>query len=180
MKKEIVIPIDKVNRNALLMIIPLALFTGIPYTIIHGFTEVSLKIITINNLVSGVILTLLIFIAGAIVHELLHGITWAVFAGWKSISFGIKWEYLTPYCHCSKALKKKYFVAGAVMPLLVLGIFPLVYSYIDGNFKIWFFGYFFTMAAFGDINALWALRKYPGNTIIEDHPTELGFFVKTE
>lgn len=36
--------------------------------------------------------------AGIVVHELIHGLTWAYFAkkGFKSIRFGVFWEMLTP------------------------------------------------------------------------------------
>ena len=46
------------------------------------------------------------------VHELIHGITWAVFAkkGRKAISFGFIPQYLTPYCTCNEPLKKGEYI----------------------------------------------------------------------
>ena len=45
-------------------------------------------------------ITFLFAIVGIVVHELIHGLTWACYAksGWKSISFGVMWKMLTPYC----------------------------------------------------------------------------------
>ena len=69
--------------------------------------------------------------AGIVVHELIHGLTWAYFAkkGFKSIRFGVFWEMLTPYCHCSEPLTVRQYCIGALMPLVVLGIIPLVLAY---------------------------------------------------
>jgi hypothetical protein len=112
----------------------------------------------------------------------LHGFGWAIFAkhGFKSISFGIKWEYLTPYCHCNEPLKRFPFLIGAILPLVVLGLFPAVYAYFTGNFTIWFFGFFFTIAAGGDIIAIWMLRKVKKGQLVQDHPSELGFIILDE
>lgn len=58
-----------------------------------------------------------------VVHELIHGITWGIFAEkhFQSINFGVIWKMLTLYCHCSVPLKKWQYVLGAAMPTLVLG-----------------------------------------------------------
>ena len=51
-------------------------------------------------------ITFILVIVGIVVHELIHGITWACYAksGWKSISFGVMWKLLTPYCHCDEPM----------------------------------------------------------------------------
>ena len=40
----------------------------------------------------------ILMFVGIVVHELIHGLTWAYYAksGWKSISFGVMWKLLTP------------------------------------------------------------------------------------
>ena len=45
-----------------------------------------------------------------IVHELIHGITWAIFAKnhFHAIDFGIVWSTLSPYCTCFKPLKNAH------------------------------------------------------------------------
>lgn len=74
------------------------------------------------------IIFLLIVFGLVIVHELIHGLTWSFFtrAGFKSISFGMIWEMMTPYCTCRKPLKKAQYVTGAIMPCLILGIIPCI------------------------------------------------------
>ena len=51
-------------------------------------------------------ITFILVIVGIVVHELIHGLTWACYAksGWKSISFGVMWKLLTPYCHCDQVI----------------------------------------------------------------------------
>ncbi len=121
-------------------------------------------------------------ILGMIIHELLHGITWAIYApkGWRSIKFGIKWTLLTPYCHCKEPLKKTHYFLGAIMPLLVLGIMPAVLGIAIGNPNWLLFGIFFTWAAAGDIMGAWMLRKVKKNEWVADHPDTLGFYVLGE
>ncbi len=99
---------------------------------------------------------LYILIGGIIIHELLHGLTWGYFAtnGLKSIKFGVKWKFLTPYCHCKEPLKVKHYKIGGAMPLIIMGIIPSIIGLIIGHGGVLAFGIFFTWAAVGDIIAL--------------------------
>jgi hypothetical protein len=178
--KEYTISIGKINAIALAMIAPIAILLGIPFGLIHGFSWFTFKNLSFGQLIGGSVFIILLFLVGAALHEFLHGFTWSLFTkkGWKAISFGIKWEYLTPYCHCDEPLKKIHFMLGAIMPCLVLGLVPVVFSYFTGSFRVWFFGFFFTVAAGGDLIAIWMLRKISWKSMILDHPSEVGFIVK--
>ena len=57
-----------------------------------------------------------------VVHECIHGLTWSLFAPnhFASISFGVIWKALTPYCTCNAPLKRWQYVLGTSMPTLVL------------------------------------------------------------
>lgn len=177
--REYTIPIESLNKIALLLLLPVAIVLLVPFVLINGFEAVSLSGLTFKHVAGGTLLFIAVFIAGGILHELLHGLTWSLFTnkGLKAISYGIKWEYLTPYCHCNEPLKKWHFMLGATMPFLVLGIVPLIWAYIGGSFKVWFFGYFFSMAALGDLAAVKLLWKLPSSAKIQDHPSEMGFIV---
>ena len=120
-----------------------------------------------------------LMLVGIVVHELLHGITWAYYAknGWKSISFGVKWEWLTPYCHCSEPLSKRAYLIGALIPLLVLGLIPAIISLFIGNMLLLIFGAVFISGAIGDIWVAWLLRKEDSESLFLDHPSEAGFYV---
>ena len=94
----------------------------------------------------------IILIFGIVLHELIHGITWAKFAkaGFKSIKFGILKEMLTPYCHCKEPLKVKHYIFGAITPAIITGIIPAITAIFTGNLWLLIFGMLFTMAAAGD------------------------------
>jgi hypothetical protein len=112
------------------------------------------------------------------VHELLHGFTWGIFAtkGMKSIKFGVKWKYLTPYCHCKEPLRVKHYKMGGAMPLLIMGIIPSIVAIIVGNGFLLSFGIFFSWAAGGDIIVLYMMRKLDSNCYVSDRPTKMGFY----
>lgn len=93
---------------------------------------------------SGVVsfvLFLCIVLFGVIVHELIHGITWAIFAkdGFKSIKFGVLWKMITPYCHCKEVLTVRQYSIGGIMPAIILGIIPAIIGIAIGNLWILLF-----------------------------------------
>jgi len=93
----------------------------------------------------------------------------------KSIKYGVKWKFLTPYCHCKEPLKVKYYKIGGAMPLIVMGIIPSIIGLIIGHGGVLCFGIFFTWAACGDIISLYMLHKLDNNTYVSDHPDKMGF-----
>ena len=128
------------------------------------------------------LLMMLVFIPGAVVHELLHGLTWAVFCkrGIKSIKYGVYWKSLTPYCHCEEVLPLRPYVLGGMMPGLVMGILPAVAGIFWGNPWVFSFGLFFTLAAAGDMLVLWMLRHCHATDLVQDHPEKVGCYVLRE
>ncbi len=118
-------------------------------------------------------------LVGIVVHELIHGITWAHYAegGWKSISFGVLWKMLTPYCHCDVPLEKRGYMMGALMPLVVLGILPGAAGIAIGSLALVIWGIIFISAAAGDIWMAWLMSKEPSDCLFLDHPSEAGFYV---
>lgn len=120
-----------------------------------------------------------LLIGGIVVHELIHGITWGMFApkGWKSISFGVMWKLLTPYCHCDEPMIIRHYIWGALTPLIFLGILPLIggIAFADPNSLA--FGIIFTSAAAGDIMVVWLLRHEDAFSEVLDHPSEAGCIV---
>jgi hypothetical protein len=171
--EEHTISIEKANLVALAFILPITLFYALPYYFIWKENVFgSLKLITLWIFLASIPL-------GIILHEFLHGLTWAIFVPncFKSISFGIKWEYLMPYCHSSSPLKVWQYVLGGLAPLLFMGVLPAVYSLIYGGKLVMFFAMFFTWAAGGDIQILWMLRKFRKDQLVLDHPDDPGFIV---
>ena len=121
----------------------------------------------------------LFLILGIIIHELIHGVTWARYTdnGFKSIKFGVLWKMLTPYCHCKEPLRVNHYVMGAIAPAIILGFIPSVISIIIGNFGLLIFGLLFTVVAAGDFLIINLLRKENKDDFVEDHPSEAGCYI---
>jgi hypothetical protein len=81
------------------------------------------------------------------------------------------------YCHIDVPMKKRPYIIGAVMPLLLLGIIPTVVSIVIGSVFWLVFGVIFIVCAIGDIMIMWEIRNEPSDTLIYDHPTEAGCVV---
>lgn len=100
--------IQKANFWSILFYVALIPIYGLPYYALWtdgwGFQQFlqALENSRDNNSAIGGLVLLLIIIGGIVVHELIHGATWAYYArhGWRSIRFGIAWKALTllPLC----------------------------------------------------------------------------------
>lgn len=180
------VSVAEANNLGLLIILPvLVLYISIFYytnpnertlTNISKFISQSIDIYG-SWVYSTVFLT--IIISGIIVHELIHGVCWALYAkkGFKSISFGIVWQFINPYCHCKEPLKLKNYIFGALMPGFLLGLLPTIYAIIFNHIYLFIFDCFFTIAAGGDLLMVYILRKESIDTLVQDHPTEPGCYI---
>jgi hypothetical protein len=65
------------------------------------------------------------------------------------------------------------------MPAIVLGLFLLYYP-LSLAMYFYFFGIFFTMAAFGDFMIIFMLLKENKNSLVLDHPSEVGCYIYRE
>jgi hypothetical protein len=172
-RKEYTLEIGKVNLYAFFLIIPITAIYIIPFILIWDYQtfEVGRK--------EFMQYFVYVFLLGIILHELLHGITWAIFTKkrFKSIKFGI--NGLTPYCHCKEPLKVKHYRLGGAMPLIVMGIIPGTVGLFFGNGLLLSLGIFFSWTAGGDIISLFMLRKITKNTMVSDHPEKMGFYIES-
>lgn len=127
----------------------------------------------------GSLLFFLFFALGIVLHELIHGFVFGLYAksGFKSIRFGFMKEYLTPYCHCTEPLKIRHYFAGALMPALVLGLVPIMVSFFNGSLFWLIYGIVFFSAAAGDFMVVCVLRKEHPDTLVQDHDSEAGCWV---
>lgn len=122
-----------------------------------------------------------LFAVGIVLHELIHGITWMTASQlpFKQMKFGFQLKTLTPYAHCTVPIKKTAYVIGTMMPAVVLGFIPFLYSLYSGNGWILIFGILFTFAAVGDFLIVWLIRSVEWNALVEDHPEHAGCYVYT-
>ena len=172
--KELTIGIVKANVYAILMALPLCLVTVIPFILVNRG-----KLYFEGNPLITSVLFVITLVVLVVVHELIHGLTWSIFAQdhFKSIEFGFMKEYATPYCTCTVPLKKGAYIAGALMPLIILGIMPAVIAIFTGSFFLLAIGFVMIMAAGGDIMIVLKLLGYKSgaaDVLIYDHPTQAG------
>lgn len=122
---------------------------------------------------------LLAMVLGIPIHEGIHGLTWGLVnkGGFRHVSFGVIWKYLTPYCHYSEPMTRGRYIAGALMPCLILSIIPAVASLFNGNIFWLIFGIIYISGAAGDLWMTWLMLKEPKDAMFLDHPSEAGFYV---
>ncbi|HEY4652279.1 MAG TPA: DUF3267 domain-containing protein, partial [Pontibacter sp.] len=153
-RQELTMSAEKANMLASVFILPVLLVFIPLYLWLwpEQFELYSLRSFFVENKVRLIYYPLLLFIPGAVVHELLHGFTWAAFCkhGLKSIKYGVHWKMLTPYCHCKEVLPLRAYRLGGMMPGLVMGILPTIAGLLLGYLPVFAFGLLFTVAAGGD------------------------------
>ncbi|MCO5291110.1 MAG: DUF3267 domain-containing protein [Chitinophagaceae bacterium] len=173
-----IIDIVKANNIGLKLLIPTILIYGLPFYLIWK-DSISFK--DLFSAGSGWVFLkwLTIFLAGIVAHELVHGITWALFAkkGFRSIKFGVLWKYITPYCHCKEPLQIRHYLIGAITPFIFVGLLPAVYAIITGSINWLLFGIFYTVGAVGDFLIIKLLLPGKRNDYALDHPSEAGCYV---
>jgi len=168
------ITVIKANIYALLTAGPIVLICFIIYIRKWGGIFLEFTPATIVLFFISIILCI-------VIHEFLHGITWSLFCknGFKSISFGVMWKSLTPYCHCKEPLNFKAYLTGGLMPLLILGILLFIVSFFTGNSLLMNLSMINILCAGGDTTIALLLCKYKDALFI-DHPTDCGFVAFTK
>ena len=97
-----------------------------------------------------------------ILHELIHGITWGIFAKdhFHSIDFGFIRSSFTPYCTCSEPLKKWQYLLGVAMPTLVLGFGATLAMVITDQLSLLFLSEIMLLSGGGDFLIILKILLY--------------------
>ncbi|MGM9951177.1 MAG: DUF3267 domain-containing protein [Lysinibacillus sp.] len=116
-EKNCTISVVKANIYTLLITLPFIIPLIILYVSIWGEFIFTVDLATFAIVMAA-------FFISIPVHEAIHRFTFAAFCknGLKSIHYGILWNSLTPYCHCSEPLKFKHYITGGLMPFIILGL----------------------------------------------------------
>ncbi len=177
-KNVLTIDLKKANTIISLVAIPVFLLSMILYWAINGID--GFRTGTAGFLVSMVVMLILI-----VVHELLHGLGWSLYCenGWKDIEFGFIVKTMNPYCTCATPLEKPFYIIGALLPLIVLGIVPYIAGLFMADIRVFLLGTIMILSAGGDIMLVWKLLKFrtdASEVLVYDHPTEAGSVVFTK
>lgn len=167
----------RLNVITSICVFPLLVLSVFPYMAIHDWSTTFHSII---NLVTIKFIILLLF--GVVIHEAIHALSWMIMLrkGFKAVSFGFNVHSFSPYTHCKLPMKVWQYRLGGFMPGLLMGIIPVIFSFILQSTLLNFVGFLFMWAACGDFISLFLLRKFDRNTIVQDHPDEMGFIIIDE
>lgn len=179
--EEMDLTVGLVNANIMAFVLSLPFI--ILFAVLFALRNISDWSAFIAQVIDGAVMGLIVFTVAffvlVVVHELIHGLTWAVFAKkhWKAISFGFIVKYMTPYCCCDEAMKKWQYVIGALMPTLLLGVVPAAVSVFTGSVLLFVIGSFMITAGGGDLTIVLKLLTFSAQgreVLYIDHPYQVG------
>lgn len=135
-----------------------------------------------DSLFLSELLFIVSLVIGIVVHELIHGAVWGLFAEnhFKAIEFGVIWKMLTPYCTCMDPLSKWKYIIGTAMPTIVLGIIPGIIAVSISSVPLCIFAAVMIFGGGGDLLIISKLLRYKTDkkdVVFCDHPYEVGLVV---
>lgn len=169
-EKDVTISSGKAMILGVVYALPFIIIVGLLYRFILIERAYLLKI----SGLSFYIMLGAIIVASVVIHELLHGIGWAVSSGkgWKVVRFNI--NAMMPSCACKTALKKKAYLIGVLAPFVVLGLGSILFVFIyPGTISLLTMMVNFTAAGADILIAVKLLKEK--DVLIADHPTEAGY-----
>jgi len=178
LRQEITLSMAQANLYMLFITLPLMGLLSWFFAIFWGWTPILVELPWILDW--RTLLPLLI--VGVVIHELLHGLSWAYFGRQplNRLKFGFQFKTITPYAHIGEPISTRAYRLGTIMPALVLGLLPYLAGLLNGSGRWVLVGLLFIFAAGGDLLILWLLRGVPSDASIEDHPTLAGCIVHLE
>ena len=119
---------------------------------------------------------MLILLLGSLAHELLHALGFIIFGRVKmsDLKLGIIWRYLTPYAHCRVAVSARAYRFALLLPYILLGVLPVIFSYLLSLVWLNIYGTIFCLLAGGDLLVFWLIRHVPSQYKLLDHPSLCG------
>lgn len=174
--KEKTIDLKKVNLISVLFVPVIFITAVLPYA---AWTSENIK----ESFSITVFITIMVaVIPGIVIHELIHGVCFAIFtkSGFKSLKFGVMWKYVAFYCHCNEPIKAKDYIVTLLMPSIILGLIPLLIAYSIQSFALLFFACMMICGGIGDYFCVWLLRNINKDSMILDHPDKAGFMYETK
>ena len=169
-ERDVTIPSGKAMILGVVCALPFIIILGLLYR----FLLIERAHLSEIGGLSFYILFLIIIVISVVIHELLHGIGWAISSGmgWRAVRFNI--NAMMPSCACKVVLKKKQYLTGALTPFAVLGLGSILFVFIyPGTVSLLTMMVNFISAGADLLIASHVLRE--GACLIADHPTEAGY-----
>lgn len=182
-KQDLSMPMEKASLYLFLTAGPPALLFTVVYFWIWGLGPLvgTLDFIVESpvNFVAAGVITIVLFALGIVGHELIHGLSYCLFAGkpLSTMKFGYQKETLTPYVQLREPIGARAYRLGVAMPGLLLGLIPSIIGVATGSVGMMLFGTLFLLGAGVDFLILWLIRGVEHDALVEDHPTNAGCYV---
>ncbi len=121
-------------------------------------------------------IVILIIVASILAHESLHALGFLLFGRVprSSVRLGFHRRTLTPFAACNTAVTAGAYRKAALLPAVVLGVVPSILGVIVGSPALTLWGWVMLALAGGDLAAVWAIRRVPGESLVLDHPSRVG------
>lgn len=177
--RTITISVAKANELALTLTVPPVIALLVVFFLLHPLNLDDLSIGTMFGMTAAVFVAFFVLIFA---HEGIHGLVWGICAPdhFKSISFGVIWAMLTPYCTCSQPLSRAAYFVGVLAPTIVLGVVPCIIALFTGSYFLMAIGCLMIIGGGGDIAVIRQLIKAHmsgPHALCLDHPYECGSVV---
>ena len=169
-EKDVTISSGKAMGLGVLYALPFVVIIGLLYR----FLLIERAHLSEVGGLSFYIMFIVIIVISVVIHELLHGIGWAISSGkgWSVVHFNI--NAMMPSCACKAALKKKQYLIGVLTPFVILGLGSVLFVYVyPGTVSLLTLIVNFIAAGADLIIASNVLKEH--DSLIADHPTEAGY-----
>lgn len=170
-EKDRSISMGRANVLALLVLPAVAVLVLVPFGLLHGMDGLG----GAWNRITAPLLFIPFVLVSIVVHEALHGAGFlAAGVPRSSLKFGVQARTLTPYATCSVPLAVRPYRFAAALPAIVLGVLPMLASWITGSAVLAWIAAWMLAFAGGDVLILWLIRDLPRETRVIDHPERAG------
>ena len=169
-EKDVTFSSGKATAFGVLYALPFITILGLAYR----FLLLERAHLSETGVLSFYIMFIAILVVSVAIHELLHGIGWAISSGkgWQAVRFNI--HAMMPSCACKTALKKKSYLAGVLAPFVVLGLGSAMFVFVyPGTVSFLIMMVNFVAAGADLLIAVRVVKE--DNCLIADHPTKAGY-----
>lgn len=117
-----------------------------------------------------------VVVSSAVVHEMLHVAAWRFFGRLPSeaIIFQRTWQVMGIAARVVRPISLWAYRVGVAMPILLMGIVPIVVGTVTNNGLLLAWALFFSLECFSDLVSLLGTRHLPAATLVLSHPTKSG------
>ncbi len=176
--KEVTISVRELVGRIGLWIVGTMLVVALPFGIVNGWTSLippPLGVDFLGDVSLGVLILIGVYTLSIPVHEGLHALGMiATGTPTSAITFGAKLRQGVVYIHCSRPMSLSAYRFTLLLPVALTGVLPAAVAVAIGSHWIAIYSALMIVSAVGDLEMVYRLRGLPSETMVRDHPDELG------